>query len=137
MERFVKFASIFEPFIGPILDKSVLLSIFVKLEGLNLALCLSNRGVDVENDKLESLKRSFSLSNHTMNEGNDKLEDLNLALCLSNRGMDVENDKLEGLKRSFSLSNHTMNERNVKQGANPRILSRSLKISQDRNITFS
>ena len=72
MERFVKFASIFEPFIGPILDKSVLLSIFVKLEGLNLALCLSNRGVDVENDKLESLKRSFSLSNHTMNERNVK-----------------------------------------------------------------
>ena len=81
MERFVKFASIFEPFIGPILDKSVLLSIFVKLEGLNLALCLSNRGVDVENDKLELstgggllVISGFGLLSRSVNEASVKLE---------------------------------------------------------------
>jgi len=51
MECFVKFASIFEPFLGTKLDKSVLLSKF---------------------DKLEGLKRSFCLTNHTINERNVK-----------------------------------------------------------------
>ena len=52
-----------------------------KLEGLNLALCLSNQGVDVENDKLElstggglCVISGFGLLSRSVNEASVKLE---------------------------------------------------------------